>query len=95
MVKPLKARAHIIIEGRVQGVFYRSNTKKMADKLGVKGWIRNLPDGRVEAVFEGEKEDIKKLLSWCWVGPPGAKVTNIEVEWEDYVEEFKEFSIIY
>ena len=91
----MKARAHVLISGRVQGVFYRANTKKMADKLGVKGWIRNLPDGRVEAVFEGDKDAIKKLISWCWIGPAGAKVTNIEVEWEEYLGEYSSFDVLH
>ena len=90
-----KARAHIIISGKVQGVFYRVNTKRMADKLGVKGWIRNLPDGRVEAVLEGEEEAVKRLISWCWIGPPGAKVANIEVEWEEYLGEYGNFKVLH
>ena len=90
-----KARAHIVITGRVQGVFYRVNTKRMADKLGVKGWIRNLPDGRVEAVFEGDESSVKRLISWCWIGPPGAKVTNIEVEWEEYLGEYETFKVLH
>ncbi len=90
-----KARAHVLISGKVQGVFYRVNTKRMADKLGVKGWIRNLPDGRVEAVFEGDEEAVKRLISWCWIGPPGAKVTNIEVEWEEYLGEYESFKVLH
>ncbi len=90
-----KARAHVLISGKVQGVFYRVNTKRMADKLGVKGWIRNLPDGRVEAVFEGDEEAVKRLISWCWIGPPGAKVTNIEVEWEEYLGEYEGFKVLH
>jgi len=90
-----KARAHVLISGKVQGVFYRVNTKRMADKLGVKGWIRNLPDGRVEAVFEGDEEAVKRLISWCWIGPPGAKVTNIEVEWEEYLGEYESFRVLH
>ncbi len=90
-----KARAHVLISGKVQGVFYRVNTKRMADKLGVKGWIRNLPDGRVEAVFEGDEEAVKRLISWWWIGPPGAKVTNIEVEWEEYLGEYESFKVLH
>lgn len=90
-----KVRAHVIIAGRVQGIFYRVSAKKMADKIGVKGWIRNLPDGRVEAVFEGDEDAVKRMISWCWVGPPGAKVINIDVEWEEYLEEYKDFRVLY
>ncbi|MCS7138524.1 MAG: acylphosphatase [Crenarchaeota archaeon] len=86
-------RAHVYISGRVQGVFFRYETKNLADELGVKGWVRNLPDGRVEAVFEGEEGLVKKMIDFCKRGPPGAKVTDIKVEWEDYKGEFERFSI--
>ncbi len=90
-----KVRAHLLISGRVQGVFYRFSTKRMADKLGVKGWVRNLPDGRVEAVFEGDEEAVRRMISWCWVGPPGARVTDIKVEWEEYLGEYDKFRILF
>jgi len=90
-----KVRAHVIISGRVQGVFYRVNAKRMADKIVVKGWIRNLPYGRLEAVFEGDEEAVKRMLSWCWVGPAGARVTNIDVEWEEYLGEYDNFKVLY
>lgn len=89
-----KVRAHVVISGRVQGVFYRTSAKKMADKVGVKGWIRNLPDGKVEAVFEGDEDAVKQMISWCWIGPPGAKVMNIDVEWEEYLGEYKDFRVL-
>ncbi|MEM3712977.1 MAG: acylphosphatase [Thermoproteota archaeon] len=86
-------RAHVYVSGRVQGVFFRYETKSLADRLGVKGWVRNLPDGRVEAVFEGEEETVMKMIEFCKKGPPGARVTDVKVEWEEYKGEFDRFSI--
>lgn len=91
----MKVRAHVYVGGIVQGVFFRSNTKRMADKLGVKGWVKNLPDGRVEAVFEGEKEAVDSMIEWCHRGPPDAVVKCVDVIWEEYKGEFKDFRIIY
>ena len=88
-------RKHVYISGLVQGVFFRANTKRMADILGVKGWVRNLPDGRVEAVFEGDSEKVEAMLRWCRKGPPSAIVERIEVVDEEYKGEFKDFRIIY
>lgn len=88
-------RAHVYISGRVQGVFFRANTKRMADSLGVKGWVRNLMDGRVEAIFEGGEENVKRLIEWCWKGPPAARVDNVEVKWEEYKGEFSDFRVRY
>jgi acylphosphatase len=79
----------------VQGVFFRSETEDEAKKLGVNGWVRNLPDSRVEAVFEGEQENVKELIRFCEQGPPGARVTKTEVIWENYTGEFKDFEIRY
>lgn len=91
----MKARAHVFISGLVQGVFFRWETRKNALKNNVKGWVRNLRDGRVEAVFEGEKEDVEKMIKFCERGPPGAKVEKVEVKWEDYKGEYESFEIIY
>ena len=91
----MKRRAHLFISGRVQGVFYRANTRDQARRLGLTGWVRNLPDGRVEAVVEGEEEKIKELIDWCHQGPPGAQVRGVEVRWEDYRGEFADFEIRY
>jgi acylphosphatase len=89
------ARAHIVISGRVQGVFYRAFAEETANSLGLKGWVRNLPDGRVEAVLEGEKEAIEKAVAICRKGPPAARVSNIDVGWEDFKGEFTTFSVKY
>jgi len=89
----MKTRAHVFISGRVQGVFFRSDIKHEAGKYGVSGWVRNLPDDRVEAVFEGEQENVKKLLEFCGRGPPGAKVASTNVTWETYSGEFRDFEI--
>jgi acylphosphatase len=86
-------RAHVYVSGLVQGVFFRDHTRRWADSLGVKGWVRNLPDGRVEAVLEGEKNNVEALLQRIEEGPPYARVEKIEVEWEDYQGEFADFRI--
>lgn len=95
MWQSVKVRAHITVFGRVQGIFYRANTKEIADRLGVRGWVRNLKDGRVEAMLEGEKGQVEELLSWCRQGPPGAHVERVEVQWKDFEGEFPGFSIRY
>lgn len=88
-------RAHVKISGRVQGVFFRYETQALAEEIGVKGWVRNTPDGGVEAVFEGEKEKVERMLDFCRRGPPGAKVIGVEVKWEPYRGEFSSFDIRY
>ena len=87
----MKARAHVFISGRVQGVFFRSETVYEARKHGVSGWVRNLPDDRVEAVFEGEETNVRQLVDFCKRGPPGARVTNAKAVWETYTGEFDSF----
>ena len=89
----MKVRAHIIVSGMVQGVFFRARTMNRAINLGVNGWIRNLSDGRVEAVFEGEEEGVNSLVEFCRHGPSSAVVTNVELTWENYYGEFREFKI--
>jgi len=88
-------RVKVKIFGKVQGVFFRYNTKKMAEMLGVKGWVRNCEDGSVEAVFEGEDEKVDELVRWCRKGPSLARVEKIEVKDEKFKGEFKDFRIIY
>ncbi|MFH1429406.1 MAG: acylphosphatase [Candidatus Margulisiibacteriota bacterium] len=88
-------RKHIFISGLVQGICFRMYTQRQAGSLGVKGWVKNLPDGRVEAIFEGHQSDVDKLIIWCNLGPPYAEVDNIETHKEDYTGEFDNFSIRY
>lgn len=83
MVEENRERAHVFISGRVQGVFYRANTKEMAAEMEVDGWVKNLNDGRVEAVFEGRRKNIEKIIDWCWEGSSQANVEDIDVSWED------------
>ena len=71
-------RVKVIISGKVQGVFYRAHTKKKADELGIKGWVRNLADGKVEAVFTGENDKVEEMVKWCWQGSPGSEVGKVE-----------------
>jgi acylphosphatase len=73
----------VTIHGRVQGVFFREETRRRAVALGVAGWVRNLPDGAVEAVFEGEPDAIETMLAFCGEGPPGARVDRIDVDEEE------------
>lgn len=86
-------RAHVFIEGRVQGVFYRDWTKKTADSLGINGWVINLADGRVETVFEGPKEKVEEMVERCREGSFAAKPSHIDVNWESATGEFKNFEI--
>lgn len=76
-------------------MFFRYETQALAEELGVKGWVRNMSDGRVEAVFEGEKELVERMLEFCRRGPPGAKVEDVQVEWEPHKGEFSGFGIRY
>ncbi|MDD5144743.1 MAG: acylphosphatase [Candidatus Pacebacteria bacterium] len=95
MINFLKTRAHIFISGRVQGVFFRETAKKKADRFGVSGWVKNLKDGRVEAVLEGDEEKVGSLVKWAKRGPFFAKVNNLEFFKEDYKGEFSSFEIRY
>lgn len=90
-----KARAHLYIKGRVQGVFYRAFTRDIASQLGLAGWVRNLPDGGVEALFEGDREEIEQAIKQCHIGPPGSMVDDIDIKWEDYLGDQKGFQIRY
>jgi acylphosphatase len=77
------SRARISVRGLVQGVFFRAETRRMAVSLGLKGWVRNMPDGTVQAVFEGERAVVEKAVEWCRHGPAGARVEDLGVSWED------------
>ena len=71
------SRRHVIVSGRVQGVWFRDSMRREAERLALAGWVRNLPDGRVEAVFEGPADAIERLTEWCHHGPPGARVSSV------------------
>lgn len=86
-------RAHALISGRVQGVFFRLETREAARRHGVGGWVRNLPDGRVEAVFEGPRPAVEAVLDWCRQGPPQARVDEVRVDWQAYRGEFGDFRV--
>ncbi len=92
-MRKMKVRAHIFVSGRVQGVFFRVETRYEAMKRNVAGWVRNTSGGRVESIFEGEREDVEKLIEFCRKGPSGARVTKVDVQWEEYSGEFKDFKI--
>lgn len=92
----MKSRIHIRIFGHVQGVFFRAGTQDQARLMtGITGWVRNVEDGSVEVVAEGEKKNLGQLLEWCRHGPEGASVEKTEEEWKEYKGEFKEFRIRY
>lgn len=86
-------RAHVHVRGRVQGVNFRYYTMQEARKLGVTGWVRNLIDGRVEAIFEGEDEAVESMVNWCRHGPPSAAVEDVEVLWVEPTGEFSDFGV--
>jgi acylphosphatase len=89
----MKRRAHVLISGRVQGVFFRAHTRQVARELRLTGYVSNLPDGRVEAVFEGEDDAVKRAIEWCRRGPPRARVDHVEVRWEEARGDYRDFAI--
>jgi acylphosphatase len=91
----MKKRYHVRILGRVQGVFFRASTQEMARSLGLTGWVRNLPDGRVEVVFEGENVAAEAMRDWCRMGTPPARVDRLEADEESPTGEFTDFKIVY
>ena len=91
----MRARAHVWISGEVQGVFFRSSIRSQATLRQLKGWVKNLMDGSVEAVFEGGKEKVEDVLVFCKEGPPGSRIDNLEVKWEKPTSSFRDFEIKY
>ena len=89
----IEVRARILISGLVQGVFFRRELVDRANRLGLTGWVRNLKDGRVEAVVEGDKLKVDDLIRYCHRGPQNARVSSVAVEWLDYTGEFRGFKI--
>lgn len=88
-------RARVVISGRVQGVFFRAETQRAAERIGVHGWVRNQPDGTVAAVFEGSKQSVDQAVEWCWQGSPMSEVTDVAVNWETPSGEYNTFDITY
>jgi acylphosphatase len=88
-------RAHVMISGRVQGVFFRDHTLRAARERGVLGWVRNTRSGQVEAILEGEQGEVEEMVRWCHQGSPGSQVTRVEVDWQEYTGEFNDFSVRY
>jgi acylphosphatase len=82
-----------VVGGRVQGVWFRASTRDEANRLGLRGWVRNLPDGRVEAVFEGEEGQLHRMLDWCRTGPPGAHVLRVDARWGQPTQDFDNFTV--
>lgn len=91
----MKVRKRVFVSGRVQGVFFRHHTWEIAKSLGVNGFVRNLPDGRVEAVLEGDKEKVEKVLKFMKKGPPLAHVIDVSVIDEPFLGEFDDFEVRY
>ena len=90
-----KVRAHVIISGRVQGVCFRMETQRAAKRIGVSGWVKNRFDGTVEAVFEGDKKQVDQIIKWSRKGPSLSVVSNLEIDWESFSGEFRDFDITY
>lgn len=88
----MKKQVHLLILGRVQGVFFRASASHAARNLRINGFVRNLSDGSVELVGEGEEEALKRLIDWCRKGPPGAYVNRVETEWKEPTDEFNGFN---
>jgi acylphosphatase len=87
-------RAHIRVSGQVQGVFFRDSTRRKAEELGLSGWVKNLPDGKVEAVFEGPSDSVRKMVRWCEEGPQQASVENVDTDFEDPGEDLQGFEVL-
>jgi len=88
------ARAHIVIQDLVQGVYFRASTVEVARTNGVCGWVRNTPEGTVEAVLEGDEDSVKRVIEWCRTGPPMARVDDVKVAWGKYRDEFDDFQAV-
>ena len=88
-----KARARVVISGRVQGVFFRMNTVRAATRFDLSGWVRNRRDGTVEAMFEGDRKGVEAVLDWCRTGDPPARVAGVKIEWEAFTGTYSGFDI--
>ena len=85
----------VLISGKVQGVFFRSTMKRIADEAGVKGWVRNTADGKVEALLQGKADSVKRVIEWCGRGPDRAMIESVKVKEEKLFETFRNFAILY
>ena len=90
-----KQRVRLFVTGKVQGVFFRQTLKVMAKKNNIFGWVKNLKDGRVEAVLEGDVENISRLIEWAHGGPANARVEDVEIRNEKFISEFSKFDVLY
>jgi len=88
-------RVRILVQGRVQGVYYRASARDQARRFDLSGWARNCPDGSVEVVAEGERLQLEQLIAWCRKGPPAAVVTHVDVKWQEATGEFAGFAVKY
>ena len=86
-------RAQALVRGKVQGVYYRASAQKKALSLQLTGWVRNCPDGSVEGIIEGGREQVEAMLAWCKQGPPGASVERLTFDWAPYTGEYRTFLI--
>jgi len=89
-----KLRAHVVISGKVQGVFFRAETRTAAGLRRLKGWVRNRADGTVEAVFEGTTDQVRDMIGWCWQGSPFSRVENVTTDYPPFTGEFDDFRIV-
>jgi acylphosphatase len=90
---PKQVRARVVITGKVQGVCFRAETQRAAKQRNVLGWVRNRPEGSVEALFEGDEPDVKAMLEWCWQGSSFSRVQHVEVKWETCTGDHDRFDI--
>jgi acylphosphatase len=91
----IKIRVHIVVKGKVQGVYFRQNAQRVCNDYGVTGWVLNMDDGSVEAILEGDKNSVEDAIRWFKMGPPNAHVEKIELNYDRYSGEFKDFKISY
>jgi acylphosphatase len=87
-------QVHVLVRGRVQGVFFRASTQREARRLGLTGWVKNRPDGPVEIFAEGEEDELKELIAWANKGPSAARVDRVEVRWRGFAGDLSEFRIV-
>jgi acylphosphatase len=90
----MKTQMHVVISGTVQGVWFRASTKQKAEALGLVGWVKNTPEGDVEALFEGEESVVNEMVAWCWKGPPLADVTDVKITQKKFSGMFSDFSVL-